>query len=98
MRKQIEAAFDGATLALPELSAAAAQFAGAVMAAPALVRGAAAQAYPARAVRVVVPFFGNNDADAQREAVTTTEPSGPTAPVRPPTSDFSSPNVRVQIS
>jgi tripartite-type tricarboxylate transporter receptor subunit TctC len=32
------------------------QFAGAVMAAPALVRRAAAQSYPARPVRVVVPF------------------------------------------
>ncbi len=32
------------------------QFAGAVMAAPALVRRAAAQSYPTRAVRVVVPF------------------------------------------
>jgi tripartite-type tricarboxylate transporter receptor subunit TctC len=32
------------------------QFAGAVMAAPALVRPAAAQSYPARNVRVIVPF------------------------------------------
>jgi tripartite-type tricarboxylate transporter receptor subunit TctC len=32
------------------------QFAGAIMAAPALVRGAQAQGYPARAVRVIVPF------------------------------------------
>ena len=32
------------------------QVAGAVMAAPALVRGAQAQRYPARAVRVIVPF------------------------------------------
>jgi tripartite-type tricarboxylate transporter receptor subunit TctC len=32
------------------------QFAGAVMAAPALVRGAQAQGYPTRAVRVIVPF------------------------------------------
>jgi tripartite-type tricarboxylate transporter receptor subunit TctC len=32
------------------------QFAAAVMAAPALLRRAAAQGYPARAVRVIVPF------------------------------------------
>jgi tripartite-type tricarboxylate transporter receptor subunit TctC len=32
------------------------QFAGAALAAPALVRGAQAQGYPARAVRVIVPF------------------------------------------
>ena len=32
------------------------QVAGAVMAAPALLRGAQAQVYPARAVRVIVPF------------------------------------------
>jgi tripartite-type tricarboxylate transporter receptor subunit TctC len=32
------------------------QFAGAVMAAPALVCEAQAQGYPARAVRVIVPF------------------------------------------
>jgi tripartite-type tricarboxylate transporter receptor subunit TctC len=32
------------------------QFAGAVVAAPALVRNAVAQSYPARAVRVIVPF------------------------------------------